>query len=237
MFRYEVDAVSKAKFFEILEQEWLPALERDGFSGISLTGLRKIGPHAVSCISVQPSSNRIACFINMGICFVFQPDVWGKRDDPLSVEEACCSVRKRLTRGNLGFDDLWYYCQRPIWIFRCSEKYACSSARALIKEFDRSGRAFFNQYEDLPHQFDSISLDDVRRGRIPAFLPKYDALSVANLLAHWHRETGSRSRSGEFAALGLALLKERVDSGEWSERHSRPLRRQLEELESKGRMR
>ncbi len=174
--------MDRAVFFELLRQDFLPVLRREGFGGSGNT-LRRVNGPLVHVVNFQASSSGCHCFLNLGVHLSFLPALGG--DVVLDrLDEASCAFRVRIESSAPSGG----------WVYGDSADLAKESVTALASSWSHAGKGFFETYAKYPESFVSI-LDTLD----PVTMRSADLLSHARIAMN----LGRIAQAGRLVEAGL----------------------------------
>lgn len=192
-----MSADKKQVFFQILREEFAPALRQLGFLG-SGSNFRRVRSEVIHVISIQGDKYGGQCSVNLGMHLSFLPVTWSnKLPEVKRMKEVDCEFRMRLTPD--GFTDYW-------WEYGGLFDSSTKNVRHLLDTYIRHGEprfSYFSTVEAISAMFGVADIleKDLLRG-FGEMTPSRAALAMARI----HSHLGKKDMAREFAVAGLNRL-------------------------------
>lgn len=192
-----MSADKKRIFFQILKDEFSPALRQLGFLG-SGSNFRRVRGEVIHVISIQGEKYGGQCAVNLGLHLNFLPITWNnKLPDVKRMKEVDCEFRTRLAPN--GCVDYW-------WEYGGLFDSPTKNVRHLLDTYIRNGETKFTSFPTVEAISNMFSVTDILEQDLLRGFGEMTPPRAALAMARIHSHLGNKNSAREFALTGLNRL-------------------------------
>lgn len=187
--------MNAAAFRKLVTLHFSPKIRELGWKGSGFAFRKQEENHVVKIFGIQGSWMGGSVCCETAIHFDFIPDLAGQHFKKTTF--ASCMIRQRLSPRGEG-DWHWNLKQKP--------EDNVISVNEIWEAFEKHGRRFYEDFDDFPAPFDSISVEEIKSDKNYRLLGKYfmrNSIDFVWMLKEINQFIGDKQKAKEFSEYGM----------------------------------